>query len=89
MRETLGAASGYDRTMTHHSGHGFGLLAWEDPWLGPGVGGPLVAGTVLAIEPGLYLPGWGGMRLEGNYLITPTGHERLDAFPSALITAGA
>ena len=39
----------------------------------------------IAIEPGLYLPGWGGMRLEGNYLVTASGFERLDRFPSALV----
>ena len=36
----------------------------------------------IALEPGLYVPGWGGMRLEGNYLITATGFERLDRFLS-------
>ena len=39
----------------------------------------------IAIEPGLYVPGWGGMRLEGNYLITATGFDRLDRCPSTLI----
>jgi Xaa-Pro aminopeptidase len=51
--------------MAHHSGHGVGLLAWE--------------------EPCLYVPSWGGMRLEGNYLITATGFDRLDRFPSTLV----
>ena len=71
--------------MTHHSGHGVGLLAWEDPWIGPSAHGSLAKGMTIAIEPGLYVPGWGGMRLEGNYLITATGFDRLDRFPSTLI----
>ena len=40
---------------------------------------------VLTLEPGIYIPGWGGMRLEGNYLITADGARRLDRFPSRLI----
>jgi Xaa-Pro aminopeptidase len=88
VRATLRAAGGYDATMTHHSGHGVGLLAWEDPWIGPGAPGALAEGMAIAIEPGLYVPGWGGMRLEGNYLITATGFDRLDRFPSTLIAVG-
>ena len=67
--------------MIHHSGHGVGLLAWEDPWIGPSAHGSLAEGMTIAIEPGLYVPGWGGMRLEGNYLITATGFDRLDPVP--------
>jgi len=85
IRAALRAAGGYDATMGHHSGHGIGLLAWEEPWIGPGAAATLAEGMTIAIEPGLYLPGWGGMRLEGNYLVTASGFERLDRFPSALI----
>jgi Xaa-Pro aminopeptidase len=88
IREVLRAAGGYDATMAHHSGHGIGLLAWEEPWIGPGTPGVLEEGMIIALEPGLYVPGWGGMRLEGNYLVTATGFERLDRFPSALIATG-
>ena len=86
IRAALRAAGGYDTTMGHHSGHGIGLLAWEEPWIGPDAPGTLTEGMTIAIEPGLYLPGWGGMRLEGNYLVTAAGFERLDRFPSALIS---
>ena len=85
IRDVLRAAGGYDTSMGHHSGHGVGLFAWEDPWIGPGAPGVLAEGMVIAIEPGLYVPEWGGMRLEGNYLITATGFDRLDRFPSTLI----
>jgi len=87
VRETLHAAGGHDTTMSHHVGHGLGLQAWEEPWIGPGSSGVLTEGMIIALEPGLYVAGWGGMRLEGNYLITATGFERLDRFPSMLITA--
>jgi Xaa-Pro aminopeptidase len=86
IRAALRAAGGYETTMGHHSGHGIGLLAWEEPWIGPDTPGTLTEGMTIAIEPGLYLPGWGGMRLEGNYLVTASGFERLDRFPSALVS---
>jgi Xaa-Pro aminopeptidase len=89
IREVLADAGGYDRTMQHHAGHGIGLLAWEVPWIGPGTEGCLQSGDAIAIEPGLYLPEWGGMRVEGNYLVTDAGVERLDAFPRALIPVSA
>jgi Xaa-Pro aminopeptidase len=87
VRAALRAAGRYDATMRHHVGHGLGLQAWEEPWIGPGSSGVLAEGMVIALEPGLYVPEWGGMRLEGNYLVTATGFERLDRFPSALIAA--
>lgn len=73
--------------MPHHTGHGIGLLAWEEPWIGGDSNSTLEPGNVVAIEPGLYLPGWGGIRFEGNYLITEAGCERLDTYPVGL-TAG-
>jgi Xaa-Pro aminopeptidase len=71
--------------MAHHTGHGIGLAAWEEPWFGQFSEVILEAGMTVAVEPGLYMQGIGGMRLEGNYLVTPDGNERLDAFPSTLI----
>ncbi len=60
-----------------HVGHGIGLGHPEPPYLVPGSVETLVAGDVLAIEPGLYIEGVGGMRYERNYLITPDGFETL------------
>jgi Xaa-Pro aminopeptidase len=73
------------RSMTHHVGHGIGLRAWEEPWLGRSCDILIEAGMTVAIEPGRYVAGVEGMRLEGNYLVTAEGAERLDAFPSTLI----
>ena len=72
-------------SMTHHSGHGVGLQPWEEPWIGRSSEVEIAAGMVVAIEPGLYLPGIEGMRLEGNYLVTDAGVDRLDRLSSALI----
>ncbi|NWG20972.1 MAG: aminopeptidase P family protein [Chloroflexi bacterium] len=68
----------------HHTGHGFGLLAPEPPWLIPADTTRLEAGMVLAVEPGIYHPVHGGMRLEGNYLITANGCESLTGYPATL-----
>jgi Xaa-Pro aminopeptidase len=77
--------AGYGPRFPHHSGHAYGLFQQERPYLIPAERTPLEAGMVVTLEPGIYLPGWGGMRLEGNYAIIETGARRLDRFPSELI----
>jgi Xaa-Pro aminopeptidase len=69
----------------HHSGHAFGLSIPEWPWIIAAENQPLETGMVIAIEPGIYHPENGGMRLESNYLITERGFERLESFPRRLI----
>jgi Xaa-Pro aminopeptidase len=64
----------------HALGHGVGLEVHEQPWLGRAPG-ELVAGDVVAIEPGLYRSGWGGCRLEDLVLVTEDGGELLTDFP--------
>jgi len=63
--------------FTSHSGHGLGLGHPEPPYFVPESDETLVAGDVVALEPGLYIEGVGGMRYERNYLITPDGFETL------------
>jgi Xaa-Pro aminopeptidase len=70
--------------LKHHVGHGIGLDAWEAPWIGATTNDRLEVGNVITIEPGLYVDGWGGMRLEANYVIGRDGPERLDRFPDTL-----
>ena len=71
------AEAGYESAFTHHAGHGIGLAHPEPPILVPQSDDVLVAGDVLTLEPGAYVEGIGGMRIEHNYLITEHGFERL------------
>jgi Xaa-Pro aminopeptidase len=71
------AALGLDQHFTSHSGHGLGLGHPEPPYFVPESTDNLLAGDVVALEPGLYIEGLGGMRFERNYVITPGGFETL------------
>ncbi len=55
---------GYAEAFGHSLGHGVGLAEHEQPRLGPDSTEPLTSGMVFSIEPGIYLPGWGGVRIE-------------------------
>ncbi len=68
----------------HHAGHGVGLGHPEPPYLVPESSETLVAGDVVTLEPGVYLPGVAGMRYERNYLITDTGYELLSDHPISI-----
>ncbi len=61
----------------HHTGHGIGLGHPEPPYFVPQTDEILVAGDVVTLEPGLYIEGVGGIRIERNYLITAEGFETL------------
>jgi len=69
--------TGYGDTFNHHAGHGIGLAHPEPPILVPDSEDILVEGDVVTLEPGLYVEGIGGIRIEHNYLITETGYEQL------------
>jgi Xaa-Pro aminopeptidase len=71
------ASLGLDHAFTSHSGHGIGLGHPEPPYFVPHSTDTVVSGDVVALEPGLYIEGEGGMRYERNYLITPDGFETL------------
>lgn len=68
---------GVGRYFPSHSGHGLGLGHPEPPYLVPESTDTLRPGDVVALEPGLYIPGAGGMRFENNYLITDDGCQKL------------
>jgi len=71
------AQAGVADAFPHHAGHGLGITHPEDPYLVRGATQTLLTGDVVTLEPGLYVEGVGGIRIEHNYLITPTGYERL------------
>lgn len=77
--------AGYGHNFPHHAGHSYGVFQQERPYLIPADTLPLEPGMILTIEPGIYIDNWGGMRLEGNYVITENGARRLDCFPAKLI----
>ena len=82
-RETISKA-GFGRYFGHGLGHGIGLEIHEGPRLARNQDRPLAAGMVVTVEPGVYLPGWGGVRIEDNVLVTRDGHEVLTSTPKQL-----
>jgi Xaa-Pro aminopeptidase len=78
-REVITAA-GYGEAFGHSLGHGVGLAVHEAPSLSPSEArrGALPAGSVVTVEPGIYLTGWGGVRLEDMARLTPEGAEVLN-----------
>lgn len=69
--------AGVAHLFPHHAGHALGLMHPESPFFVPESQEPLRERQVVTLEPGLYGPEVGGMRIEDNYLITATGFERL------------
>ena len=71
------ADAGFGEYFGHGLGHGIGLQIHEAPWFRPGSETVLEPGMVFTLEPGIYLPGWGGVRIEDNILVTSSGAEYL------------
>ena len=78
------AEAGYGDYFGHGLGHGFGLQIHEAPWVRPNSDMRIETGMVFTLEPGIYLPDWGGVRLEDDVLVTPEGVERLTHLPRDL-----
>jgi Xaa-Pro aminopeptidase len=78
------ADAGYGPQFGHGIGHGFGLQIHEAPFMRPNAEIVLEAGMVVTVEPGIYLSGWGGVRIEDDILVTPDGHEVLTQTPRQL-----
>lgn len=73
--------AGYGKEFNHSLGHGLGMQVHESPRLAMDQERPLQAGMVVTVEPGIYFPGWGGIRIEDDILVTKSGHEVLSSVP--------
>lgn len=80
--------AGYGERFGHGLGHGVGLAVHEDPYLGPNASDTLEEGMVFTIEPGIYLPGWGGVRIE-DIVVLENGKARVLSKARKLTPAGA
>jgi Xaa-Pro aminopeptidase len=80
-------ALGFPGQPSHPICHGVGARAHEPPYAHQAGGGEMAPGMVLAIEPGCYIDGGGGLRVEDNFLITASGAEKLSTFPDGIVSA--
>ena len=72
------AAAGYGQYFVHRTGHGIGTEAHEDPYIVEGNDAPLEAGNAFSVEPGIYVPGRWGARLEDIVAASPAGPDPLN-----------
>ncbi len=79
------AAAGYGPQFVHRTGHGLGLETHEPPYINSPDTQPLAAGTTFTVEPGVYVAGQGGVRIEDDVLLTDAGSECLTTFRRELI----
>jgi Xaa-Pro aminopeptidase len=78
------ADAGFGECFEHGLGHGLGMEIHEAPRLRKRSPDLLEPGMVVTVEPGIYLPDWGGIRIEDDVLVTPDGHEVLSQIPKSL-----
>ena len=77
--------AGYGERFVHRTGHGIGVEAHEDPYIVAGNASPLVAGHAFSVEPGIYLAGSLGLRLEDIVVATEHGPDALNQVPHGLV----
>jgi Xaa-Pro aminopeptidase len=76
--------AGLGRYFRHGTGHGVGLAIHEEPKIAPRQEGRIEEGMVFTIEPGVYIPGWGGVRIEDLVVVTSRGCELMSSVPKGL-----
>ena len=76
--------AGFGKRFNHSLGHGIGLNVHEGPGLRSNQSTELKSGMVVTVEPGIYIPNWGGIRIEDDILVTPDGYETLSELPKQL-----
>ena len=79
------SAAGHGEHFVHRTGHGIGVEEHEDPYIVAGNATELVAGNAFSIEPGIYLQGRWGIRLEDVVVATPAGPDPLNEADHALV----
>ena len=87
-RKVIEAAGLGDRFF-HRTGHGLGLETHEDPSLDPGSKTVLEAGMVFTVEPGIYIPGWGGVRIEDDVVVEEHGCRLLTKADRSLLVVSS
>ncbi|MGZ4725015.1 MAG: M24 family metallopeptidase [Ilumatobacteraceae bacterium] len=83
------SAAGYGEYFMHRTGHGIGMEEHEDPYMVEGNALPLEPGHAFSVEPGIYLPGRWGMRLEDIVVATDAGPRAVNDANHALVSVGA
>ena len=78
--------AGLGKYFRHGTGHGVGLAVHEEPRIAPNQGAVLEENMVFTVEPGVYIPGWGGVRIEDTVRVTRGGCEPLSSVPKELIS---
>jgi Xaa-Pro aminopeptidase len=81
---TIIQSAGHGKHFGHGTGHGVGLMVHEGPVISPRSKDQVETDMVFTVEPGVYLPGWGGVRIEDMVLVTRTGGKLLTSLPRGL-----